>query len=217
MNRKYLTRLAIAAILVALPSAGFAQEGSVQSGPDSQTTQAASDANQQASRMVPATAVFITDIDSRKMAAGATFQAKLEDKVRLEGGPELPAGTVLIGQIVNDGTQASGTAKLALQFTAARLKNGQDVPIKATIFNVFNATDDDSAATASSLRWNRGALGVDQVDAVSGVDLHSSIASPNSGIFVSTKKDDIKLSRNIGVDLAIAPSAAGTQQTAGSN
>jgi hypothetical protein len=217
MSRKYLTTLAIAAILVALPSAGFAQEGSVQSGQDSQSTQAISDASQQANRMVPAAAVFTSDIDSKKMPAGSTFQAKLEDKVRLEGGPELPSGTVLVGQVVNDSTQASGMAKLALQFTEAHLKNGQTVPIKATIFNVFNATDDDAVANASSLQWNRGNLGVDQVDAISGVDLHSSIANANSGVFVSTKKDDIKLSRDIGVDLAIGPSAGGTQQTAGSN
>jgi hypothetical protein len=216
MSRKYLTTLAIAAILVALPSAGFAQEANVQSGQDSQNTQATSDAGQQAGRMVPATAVLATDIDSRKMPPGSAFQAKLQDKVRLEGGPELPAGTILSGRVVNDDTQAGGTAKLALQFTEAQLKNGQAVPIKATIFNVYNVTDDD-APTANSLQWNGVTLGVDQIDVVSGVDLHSRIAGPNSGVFVSTKKEDIKLSRSIGVDLAIAPSAGGTQQTAGSN
>jgi hypothetical protein len=34
---------------------------------------------------------------------------------------------------------------------------------------------------------------MDQENVVSGVDLHSKISSQNSGVFVSTKKADIKL------------------------
>ena len=40
---------------------------------------------------------------------------------------------------------------------------------------------------------------------MSGVDLHSKIADSNSGVFVSTKKDDVKLPRGYGIALAIAP------------
>jgi hypothetical protein len=163
--------------------------------------------------MVPAAAVFTTDIDSRKMSSGSTFQSKLQDKVRLEGGPELPSGTLLVGRVVEDNTQAAGPAKLALQFTEADLKNGQTVPIKATIVNVYATTNGEYAN--APLEWNRSTLGVDQVDVVSGVDLHSRIAGPNSGVFVSTGKDDIKLPKDMGIELAIAPRAVTAQAAAG--
>jgi hypothetical protein len=39
---------------------------------------------------------------------------------------------------------------------------------------------------------------------MSGVDLHSQIDSQNSGVFVTTKKDDVKLGRGSNFSLAIA-------------
>jgi hypothetical protein len=53
--------------------------------------------------------------------------------------------------------------------------------------------------------WTRSIHAVDQIDALSGVDLHSRITSQNSGVLVSTKKDDIKLKRGTEFALAIAP------------
>lgn len=47
-------------------------------------------------------------------------------------------------------------------------------------------------------------LQIDEIGALSGVDLHSRIASKNSGVFVSTKKDDMKLSAGSEFALAIA-------------
>lgn len=75
---------------------------------------------------------------------------------------------------------------------------GIDRPIDAT----GGVPDYDTMNT-----WTDATLEVDQLNVVPGVDLHSSIASQNSGVLVSTKKDDVKLIRGSQVQLAVAPLA----------
>jgi hypothetical protein len=215
MSIKIPAALAIAAILLTPSSLIFAQAAPAQSGADSQSTSAAASA--EAAKMVPATASFIANVDSQKLPAGAKVQVKLQGKVRLENGPELPSGTVLVGQVVDDHSQ-SGKAQLALRFTEADLKNGQTVPIQATIINVYKESNEIAAGqynvAGSPLGWDKQTLGVNQSDAIPGVDLHSSIGSSNSGVFVSTKKDDIKFNPSVELELAIAPRGAASGQSA---
>lgn len=202
MNIKTPAALAIAALLLTPSTLLFAQS-------------APTDASQEASKMVAAKVVFLSTIDSTKATSGTQVKVKLQGKVSLENGPVLPSGTVLVGQIVDDATQ-SAKAKLALRFTEADLKNGQIVPIKATIFNVYK----DSTGIVGgqynvggiALNWDKGTLGVNQSDAMPGVDLHSKIDSPNSGVFVSKK--DIKFSPAVELELAIAPRSGSAEQSA---
>jgi hypothetical protein len=220
MSFKFPNALAIAIVLIAVPSSGLAQTGDEQSRQAAESASSPSSATQEAAKkMVSAEAVFTTEIDSRKTQPGAEFQAKLLKKVRLENGPELPVGTLLVGKIVSDDTQSAGLAKLALKFTQANLKNGQTVPIRATIVNVYNVPDSIEAsqygAAAVSESWDHQTTAIDQIDVLSGVDLHSSIGSSNSGVFVSTKKNDIKLSKSVGVELAMAPQAADQASSGG--
>jgi len=194
MNIKSSTVLAIAAVLIAPASLIFAQAPAAE-----------------AAKMVPANASFTSVIDSQKMQVGAQFRVKLTTKVHLDNNTELPAGTILVGQIVKDDTQSGGAAKLALRFTEADLKGGKTVPIKATIVDVYALYNEgNNALVIHPLDWNGKTAIVDQVGVFSGVDLHSKIDSPNSGVFVSSKKNDIKLTPTIGVELAIA-SASGQQ------
>lgn len=236
MGPKFSTALAIAAALFILPPSGFAQaynaqssqtmqgntqsshwaQGNAQSNQPMQNATTSRRASREAKQMVSATAVFTSDIDARTASPGSQFRAKLQKDVQLENGPKLPAGTVLIGRIVND-THSADQARLALQFTKADLKNGRTVPIKATIVDVYQMPDwaeaDEYGVVSQPTPWSSKTTAVDQIDALSGVDLHSNIASPNSGVFVSTKKDDIKLSKDLGVELAIA-TQGGANQTA---
>jgi hypothetical protein len=202
MSNKSPTLLAIAAVLITLPPL-FAQA------PQDQQ------ASQEAAKMVAATGSFTSVIDSQKTPPGSQFRVKVDKKIHLLNGPELPAGTMLVGQVVNDDTQSGTTAKLALNFTEADLKNGQKVPIKATIIKIYKLPDpahvDDYSVSVIPLDWTPTTINVDQTGVLSGVDFHSSIDGPNSGVFVSTKKDNIKLSPQYGVELAIAP---GDQQQA---
>jgi len=166
-------------------------------------------AKSEAAEMVPAEAVLAQSLDANSVRTGAQFQAKLSDTVHLKNGVKLPKGTALIGTVATDRMRADGTSRLALRFTKAQLKDGKVVPIEATIIGVappeYGSAWDGSDAQAAPEQWNGKVLQVDEIGAISGFDLHSSIAGTNSGVFVSAKKDHVKLSDNTQISLAIAP------------
>jgi hypothetical protein len=175
----------------------------------------------EAMAMVHAQAALERVLDAKKATPGEQFEAKLASKVDLRNGPELPRGTVLVGKVGTDDMNVNGVSKLALRFTQAQLKDGQTVPIKATIvsvygpdagdFNPYSVAPGDQVPTS----WNDGTLSVDQLNALSGVDLHSKIASNNSGVLVSTKNDDVKLRAGTEFALAIAEQPNGPQNQSG--
>jgi hypothetical protein len=216
MSIKTPAALAIAALLLTPSSILFAQAANAQPGQNSQSAAETAGATQEATKMVAATAAFISIVDSQKVSPGTQVKLRLKGKVRLENGPVLPSGTILVGQVVDDSTQ-SGKAKIALRFTEADIKGGQVVPVKATIVDVYQETTEIAAGqynvSGISLTWDNKTLGVNQSDAIPGIDLHSKIASPNSGVFVSTKKTDIKFSPAVELELAIAPVSKSTQQS----
>lgn len=161
-----------------------------------------------ASRMVPAQAVLSQEIDARKIHPGQEFRAQLTDTVYLKNGVALPKGTSLIGTVATDKMKPGGTSTLALRFTTADMKNGKAVPIVATIVGISPPEDafagDYSDGQTSPDPWDRSELKIDQIGAISGFDLHSSIAGQNSGVFVSTKKDEVRLADQSQLSLAIA-------------
>jgi hypothetical protein len=162
-----------------------------------------------AARRVIAQATLVKPLDARKIQSSQQFQATLSDKVQLKNGPELPRGTILIGTMAAGDAQAGGTSKLVLRFTEARLKGGQVVPIKATIVGVFPA---NSSERDDPRIWTSKSLRIDQTGVMSGVDLHSKIEDIDSGVFVSTKNDAVKLSVNGWIALAIEAQPDGRQQ-----
>ena len=174
----------------------------------------------EAMRMVPARTVLVKSLDADKVSDGFQFRATLARSVQLTNGPKLPAGTVLLGVVAHDDMNEEGTSKLALRFTQAVLKHGQMVPIKATIVGVYPGEDINSSGNpvtpgdAVPNSWNDGTLAVDQIGVMSDIDLHSKIASSNSGVFVSSKKD-IKLAQ--GSEIAIAIAAQTPRQEAMNN
>ena len=187
-----------------------------QAAPSNTTSSAAkqnatsSAAMQQAMEMVPAQASLAQSIDASKVKQGDLIKATLSDRVQLKNGPELPSGTELIGQVTVDQMQNDGTYRLALVFTNAQLKNGTAVPIKATIMRVYPPVgyhpvgDALYYAYANTHYWTDRTVQVDQPDALKGVALQSRIAGDNSGAFVSKQKDEIRLSTDTLLDLAIA-------------
>jgi hypothetical protein len=212
--------LAIAATLSMLPASLLAEAANRNAAPSAETVGASTTAGQnEAMHMVPATVMLLETLDARKMQPGADFKAKLNNKVHLANGSELPSGSVLVGTVVQDDMHIQGNVKLAVRFTQAQLKDGQTIPIKATIVGAY--TDPQEAATAyngytaePSNNWNDGTIGTDQIGVTSGVDLHSNIHSLDSGVFATSRKDDIKLDRGSDINLAIAPAAPGTGQSA---
>jgi hypothetical protein len=153
-----------------------------------------------AAHMVAAQATLLKPIDARKTQSGQEFQAALTDEVHLKGGPELPKGTVLVGTVVTDQMHQAGPSKFALRFTEAERKDGKVIPIKATIISLYKP---DSPDSEDPMQWTPHIHRIDQIGALSGVDLHSDINGSNSGVFVSAKKHDLKLWEGSGLALAI--------------
>ena len=164
----------------------------------------------EAAQMVPAQAYLLRKLDAKDMKPGSQFIARLSETVHLKNGPELPRGTELLGKVSTDDMQLKGTSKLALRINEARLKDGKTVPVKATIVGVY-APESESMNGSNVVPgqeqandWTNKILRVDQLDAVGGVDLHSRVNGNNSGVFVSTKKDDFKIAGGSELALAIA-------------
>ena len=171
-----------------------------------------------ATKMVPAEAVLGREINAKKMRPGEQFQAKLSKDVQLKNGVELPKGTELIGTVATDNT-GNGESTLALDFAKAELKNGKTVPIQATVIGIskpeYGSAWDGGAVQPPPAAWNGKTLQVDQIGAVSGVDLHSRIAGKNSAVFVSKSKDNMKLSNESQLSLAIAAKGSTSQMNGG--
>ena len=211
---KILKTLTVPAAFLALSLPIYAQAGSPQGPYASHDVADNSAGAEEAHHMVPARGALLQTLDTRKDSTGQEFRVKLAGKVKLDNGPELPSGTILVGKIVADDMQIDGISKLALRLTQADLKNGTVVPIKATIVEFASprstGPDGNPAMAGNQIpnNWNDGTLQVEQIDATANVDLHSKIASANSGVFVSTKKDDVKLTVGSEFALAIAKSEA---------
>jgi hypothetical protein len=208
MKRRPALPLSLATLSLAFLVPTFTLPACAQPQP-AQSQTSSQDSTAPAMHMVPARAALNGALIASKVKAGDEFRATLAEKVQLSNGPKLPAGTILIGQISSDDMNQSGTSKLALRFTSAKLKDGQIVPIKATIVGILPtgfSNEDSYRLNPNSdvpASWKDCTLTVDQIDAMSGVDLHSKIASSNSGVFVSTK-DNIKLVNGGELELAIA-------------
>jgi hypothetical protein len=161
--------------------------------------------------MVRARASLAHTLDAATDQPGSQFHATLNDTVHLDSGVVLHSGDTLLGKVVTDDMNTTGKSRLAVRFTEATLKNGQTVPIKATIVGLYrpgeltNNADDLSEQIPNT--WNDGTLDLDEVNVVKDVDLHSRIASSDSGVFVSTKKNDVKIPG--GSEIALAIEAGG--------
>jgi hypothetical protein len=206
-----------------LPGLIYAQD-TVNSQP-SQDSASQSDgiAAQEAAQMVPARAYLRDKFDARKAQPGAQFTASLSESVQLKNGPKLPRGTELVGTVTSNDKQADGTSKLALTIAQAHMKNGETIPVKATIVGVWGPEDETaqgynvSPGEEEANDWTGKTLTIDEIGAVSGVDLHSKIGGDNSGVFVAKKNKNVKLSAGSELALAIAPQGNGQQSAASGN
>jgi hypothetical protein len=169
-----------------------------------------SSARHEAMEMIPVETSLERNLDARKDKPGVQFQVRLRETAHLKNGPELPNGTTLIGTVTADRMNAQGTSRFALRFTEARLKDGRTIPIRATIMDVSRPENGFGIdpGTEAAQTWRGKALQVDQIGALSGVDLHSRIGARNSGVFVSRKKDNMKFSAGTQLTLAIAAKKA---------
>ncbi len=223
MKNTGLLSFPVAALSVALllPGLTYAQNVNAEPSQDSanQSNQLGAD---EAAQMVAARAYLTNKLDANDATPGSPFTANLSEAVQLKNGPKLPRGTELVGTVAADDKQLKGTSKLALRITEAHLKDGTTIPLKATIVGVWGPESETAQGYSiapgeeEANDWTQNVLTVEEINAGSGVDLHSKIAAQNSGVFVAEKKKDVKLRAGSELALAIAEQNNDQQQSGAS-
>ncbi len=120
-------------------------------------------------------------VDARKAKPGDEVTATLTDDVRANGRLLLLRGTMLVGRVTEaqartrhaDSGDASTDSRLGIEFERAVLRDGQEVPINATIRAVAAAepagssgSPEDGAAHGQLASGTRGVFGIAGVQIV---------------------------------------------------
>jgi hypothetical protein len=169
-------------------------------------------------QLVGANATLVQDISSKSASQGDAVTAKLTSTVK--GATELPKGTVLLGKV--DEVQAStnrSPAKLSIVFDRAHLRDGHEIPIKATLLGAYPELDgyvgydqnSDEPLLPQSIPVDEK---VDQEPGAlhNNVAMHSAAKEDVSAVFTSTDHN-IDLKKGTQLQVAIAPEG-GSQGTA---
>ena len=151
--------------------------------------------------LVGATAELQHTIDAKTARQGDTVTAKLRESVHTSDGTKLPRNTQLIGHI--DEVQPSenkGLSKIVLTFDQARLANGRQIAIKATIIGIYPAGTEGLPSLALSADLKVHQLSSDK----HGYALNSSVADSNSGTLSADGKD-VRVGAQTELQFAFAP------------
>jgi hypothetical protein len=105
-----------------------------QPAPSSQATQRGTQPAQRTLQLVRAKAELNKTIDAKKAKQGDPVTAKLVADVQAPGAQPLPKNTVLEGHVDQvTASEHKSDSTMVVTFDKAKLKDGQEVPIKATI------------------------------------------------------------------------------------
>src|SRR5580698_1350623 len=115
-------------------------------------------------QMVQAQAELSTSLDAKKATQGESVKAKLEQNVQIPGAQELPKNTVLEGHVDQvTASQNKGDSTMVVTFDKAKLKDGQELNIKATVIGlsepVMAAADQGGGAPAGGGMMGAGGGG----------------------------------------------------------
>jgi len=119
---------------------------------------------------IPAT--LTKPVDARKAKAGDEVAAKTTQDVRSDSGVVIPRGSRLVGHVTDAKSKAKGDSESALgiAFDHAVLRNGQEVPLNASI-----------KALAAAANTNSASLGDDNFGSAAGSSVGAVGAAPAGG------------------------------------
>jgi hypothetical protein len=176
----------------------------------------------QSPQLVSAKAQLNENVDSAKVTQGETITAKLTSNVKSAGEMELAKGATLIGKVEQVQKPAGGRpAELGIVFDQAKLRDGQIIPIKATLLGAYPADDDfyyaEGGYAEPLVPQQPHVIAADatfdQTPGLLGrVELRSNAESDVSGVFTS-KSRNINLDRGTQFQVAIAPEAPAATQS----
>ncbi|HEX4040019.1 MAG TPA: hypothetical protein VHX37_18340 [Acidobacteriaceae bacterium] len=149
-------------------------------------------------------------LDSRTAKVGEAVSVKLNDTVKTPDGVKLPRGTQLLGKVAEVKTAAnSGPASVTLVFTSAKLKDGKEIQVKATLVGAYTSSEGgDSTYGSQTMAPAPALVNADdtfdqQAGALHRVSLTSAVKNSDSGTFTS-KDGNFKLQAGTYLQLGIA-------------
>jgi hypothetical protein len=152
-------------------------------------------------------------LDSKSAAAGQVVTAKLDGTVTADG-TKLPKGTELIGKVA-DVKNANGSTSVSVVFTSAKLKDGKEIPVKATVLAAYPEGDPvgvtlgDVAVGQAPAQVAGDGVFEQQPGALDHVALSSAVRNHESGTFSSTN-GSFKLLAGTNLQVGIAPASSGS-------
>jgi hypothetical protein len=157
-------------------------------------------------------------LDSNSAAAGQVVTAKLDGTVKTSDGMKLPKGTELIGKVAEVKSAQNGSPSVSLVFTTAKLKDGKEIPVKATLLAVYPESAGDGAAYgAETMAPAPEQVEADgrfqQAGALKNISMTSAVKSSASGTFSSTDAS-FKLEAGTFLQVGIAPAGPVSGTTA---
>ncbi|MGA7522209.1 MAG: hypothetical protein WBW84_06985 [Acidobacteriaceae bacterium] len=151
-------------------------------------------------------------LESKSASVGEPVTARLTGSVKADG-LNLPKGTELVGKVAEVKAAQNGTpASVSLVFTTAKLKNGKEVPVKATVIAAYPESSagglEGSGETISAAPQQVPSDGVydQEPGSLSHVGMKSAVKNSDSVTFSSS--DNFKLPA--GTFLQLGVGAAGS-------
>ncbi|HZC44113.1 MAG TPA: hypothetical protein VE195_08060 [Acidobacteriaceae bacterium] len=173
--------------------------------------------------LVSANAELTQGLNSKSTQQGQSVTAKLTSGVKTDGQMELPKGTILVGKVdqAQNSNSDGNKSSISIVFNEARLRNGREVPIKATLLAAYppvitGVTQSTSSYMIQQPRHIPNDTKVQQDPGTLGnVTLKSAVQSNVSGVFLS-KDHNINLHQGTRFQLAIAPETSSMSTANGS-
>jgi len=170
-------------------------------------------------QMVNLVATVDKSIDTKKAKAGDPFDAKVATAGKLDDGTDVPIGSILEGHVDSvTPSEKKGDSVLTVTIDRLAIKNGKEIPVKATITQVASTSDEDdkgysdpSSYRAQNIPSTQPASMQDPnapkaPHAVPDLKLTSSPHDATSGTFTFAKKNlHMNSSFQLQVSVAVAP------------
>ncbi len=173
-----------------------------------------------AQSLVGATAKLDQPLDSKSAAIGQLVTAKLNGTVKTDSGLKLPKGTELVGKVAEVKTaENGGPVSVSLVFTSAKLPEGKEVPVKATLLAAYPESAGDGAGYGTDTfgpapeRVGGDSAFDQQAGALRNVAMNSAVKNVNSGTFVSTD-GPFRLAAGTYLQVGIAPAGGASATSA---
>lgn len=154
-------------------------------------------------------------LESKSATVGQPITATLKGSVKTDG-LDLPKGTRLEGKVAEvTPAQNGGQNSVSVIFTTAKLKDGKEIPIKATVIAAYPRTADDGVEGAGiTMGAAPHQVPLDgtydqEAGALAHVDMKSAVKSADSATFSS--RDNFRLPAGTFLQLGV-----GSAETSGS-